>query len=509
MLAAVGFAASTFVANAKTVTVSDTTTKLSTAVADAYSDSDPAIINITVDNLAADTQIILDRPITINGDADNNGVQCDILVDVVGIKAQANLGRDEKCYIEVQAAGDVTISDLKLHPNVTGVTGTNINNLVDAIRMNRPYNLGDLGNYTLNRVYASGSDASNNYIDLETSADLYNSAGVKLWSGQNGSSARAIFQLTKGPDTDLDRAFGRYNATLNNCQAGLARGAAISIPAEEGVFVINGGLYGHSGEDAIRVSGATVSIKGTQTNRVRVVNVPNTPSVNGHGIEIADGTIDVIEYVDVLTITTGNVIAKSGGSAVGTIRYVRGLGKSTPTANATFYITGGQLHNIHDVTMVGSGNNYNPLEIGTGFEGVLTFKDSIFSSENLGTIRNANSDTSGNLTLTNCALPVDGVSGESLNTASPITYITAPPTGGGQLFETGTVTVSPNYLLTRADYDWSAAQGSGNPLNGAGNANVLRPSNAAYDVASSTGGKLTGGAGPAAAGISDWMLMEK
>src|SRR5690606_24855136 len=173
------------------------------------------------------------RGITINGDADGNGTQCDILVDVVGIKAQANLGQTEKCYIEVQSDEDVVISDLKLHPNVTGVSGTNVNNMVDAIRMYRP-ETATTSNYTLNRVWASGSDANDQYVDLETSADLYNSEGVKLWSGQNGSQARAIFQLTKGPDT----AAGRYNATLNDCQAGLARGAALSIPAEEGIFEV-------------------------------------------------------------------------------------------------------------------------------------------------------------------------------------------------------------------------------------------------------------------------------
>ena len=109
-------------AAAKTVTVSSTTTKLS----EAYSDTDPAVVNIMVDTLAADTQIVLNRGITINGDADGNGTQCDILVDVVGIKAQANLGQTEKCYIEVQSDEDVVISDLKLHPNVTGVSGTNV-----------------------------------------------------------------------------------------------------------------------------------------------------------------------------------------------------------------------------------------------------------------------------------------------------------------------------------------------------------------------------------------------
>src|SRR5688572_7226055 len=68
-------------------------TTLSAAVAAAYAaDDGEDIINLNVDQLAAaDGQILLNKPITINGDGNNNDIQCDLLVDMTSIIAAADL----------------------------------------------------------------------------------------------------------------------------------------------------------------------------------------------------------------------------------------------------------------------------------------------------------------------------------------------------------------------------------------------------------------------------------
>ena len=81
-------------ANAITVTIDGVSspTLLSDAINTALSANDGnAIVDIKVDSLpTADRQIVINKPITINGDADNNGVPCDILVDINGIDPTGN-----------------------------------------------------------------------------------------------------------------------------------------------------------------------------------------------------------------------------------------------------------------------------------------------------------------------------------------------------------------------------------------------------------------------------------
>lgn len=494
--------------HALTVTVDQTTTKLSEAVAAAYAaDDGPDIINIMVDNLAMDTtEIVLDKPITIVGDADGDGVKCDILVDVTTIISAPHVGIESRCYLEIQSPGDVVISDLKIHPNFDNVvSGTgNADTLVDAIRFNRHVDDTTTPTHVLNRVWVSGSDSADNYVPLDTAADLYNQAGVKRWSRQSGSSAHGVINVAK----DATMGFGSYNAELIDCHAGLGMGEALNIPAEGGHVTVSGGLYGHSGNNGIRVSGAVVSLTGSATNRLRIVNVPNINSSNSHGIFNATATFDKVEWVDIASINTGRNIQINGGIPMH-LENCRLMGKLTPTANAVLYNTHVMSTVIaEDTTIVGAGSNYNPFEIQPDNDANHIFTDVIFSSEGLGQIRNRNIDNVGSITFTNCALPVDGAAGESLNVTEPVfqdPVLTSP-----NYTQTGTVTVSPNYMLTVTDYDWSEAQGEGKPGNARGNANVLRPSNPAYANAASDGGALTGGAGPAAAGVdaSVWMLME-
>lgn len=136
----------------------------------------------------------------------------------------------------------------------------------------------------------------------------------------------------------------------------------------------------------------------------------------------------------------------------------------------------------------------------------IVFRDNIFTGSSTTSTIQIISTTAGVATFDNCGIPTDGTVGESL--------ATPPFSGAGavspSLTVNNAVSASPQYLLTLADYDWSDNQGASNPLNGAGNRNVLRPSfaNAAYLTSSSTGGRLTGGAGPDLAGIDDWMMME-
>ena len=70
----------------------------------------PHTINITTDTLATpDRAIFINQAITINGDANNNNIPCDILADMTNIRAGADTGiLLYKSYIEVQTAGTVT-----------------------------------------------------------------------------------------------------------------------------------------------------------------------------------------------------------------------------------------------------------------------------------------------------------------------------------------------------------------------------------------------------------------
>ncbi len=102
---------------------------LSAAVTTAQATEDgPDIINITTDSLPTpDGEIVITQPLTINGNADNDSTEpenkCDILVDMAALKTLTpSAGQAEKCYIEIQAEGDVVINDLRIHPNADGST---------------------------------------------------------------------------------------------------------------------------------------------------------------------------------------------------------------------------------------------------------------------------------------------------------------------------------------------------------------------------------------------------
>ncbi len=504
------------VSNATVFTVDGTPSTyvtLSAAVAAAQAaPGGPHIINITADSLPTpDGEIVITQPITINGNADGDvtgpETKCDILVDMAAIKlVGTSAGQAEKCYIEIQTVGDVVINDLRIHPNADG--GTVAAEQVDGVRMYRPD--GGTGNYTLNRVWISGSDANNAYVPLDTSADLYNS-GAKRWGG-GSSASRAVVQLTRAPDT----ATGNYNATLNSCHVGLGQSAAINIPNDDANIAINSGVYGHSARDGIRVSatGGDITLKGTATDRLRVVRSPGISGGNSHGVEVAGGSVSLIEYVDIATIQTGNNLSLTGSTNVQMARFVRAMGKiadTAPSTNHLIFMGAAASMTAEDITVHANGTvgtDINPFQGTANSDGTISFTDSIFTSANLGTVDYQNSDAVGTLSFTNSALPTDGAVGESLATPPIIGAAAAAVT----LTPNPQLAVSPNYLLTLANYDWSEAQGSLDPLNGPGNRNVYRPNptNIPYATAASGGEALTGGAGPLPAGIdaSEWMLMQ-
>jgi hypothetical protein len=506
-LAATLMAGGLSTAPAKTLSITDPNTKLSDAVADVYAlDDGPDVIDIMVDKLSTDTtEIMLNQAITINGDADGNGKKCDILVDVTAIRGALNVGDEMKCYLEIESPGDVVINDLQIHPNRDNtVTGAGDNaNLVDGIRFNRQADASTTPTHTLNRVWVSGSNAADEFVRLDTADDLYTSGGLKHWSRQSGSSAHGIIHIGKASTLGT----GDFNVVLNNCHAGLGFGDALNIPAEKGHVTVNGGLYGHSGGHGIRVSGDTVSLTGSHTNRLRILRVPNVGGQDKHAIFSATGTFDKVEWVDIASMNTGRNLQVNGGIPV-PMANCRLMGKLGNNTNPILLMTNNtSCVNMVDCTIVGSGGAASPFEAPNGTTAVSTFTDCIFTSENLGQINNNNDDTTGALIFTNCALPTDGVSAESLNQTTPISLdagLEATP----NYTVTAPVTVSPMYMLTRDDYDWSEAQGEGKPNNSKGNTNVYRPSNPAYKGAA-TNGDLVGGAGDFPAGIdaAEWMLM--
>jgi len=505
-------------ANAATVVIDGTiVTSLSQAVTLAQTAGDsPHTINIMTDTIVNDVQVSITQPMVINGNADGDDTKCDVLVDVAAIKlapAVSLPGAVEKAYITVQTSGTVQINDLNIHPNTDGVDETDVvGDRVDGIRLMKPNTVEEAGNYILTRVNVSGSDANNNYIALDTGADLYASAAKKWSSGKgvdsvnNAHTAHAVVQVANGPGA------GTFSATLDHCHIGLGKSAAINIPTEgSGRREILGGVYGHCGTDGIRVSGNNTDIRGTRDDRVRVLRSTNITGGNAHCIEIdSNGRIGTMEYVDIAGMNSANLLKLNDGngndfSRISTLRFVRGLGKFNDGSNAGLYLnTDSRLPDMADCTFVGPATNNNPVQTALSFKGNLIVKDTIFTSVNLGQLILDNSAGT-DLSFTNCALPVDGVAGESLSISGAIG-------GGTRAVEptlTNNIAVSPQYLLTLEDYDWSDAQGTGDPNNGPGNNNVLRPSNTAYGTASSTGGALNGGAGPSNAGIDAnvWMLM--
>ncbi len=516
MAALAGLTAIPAPAGAVTINVDGSNyTTLSAAVAAAYADDNdgPDIINLAVDALpAADGQIFLNKPIVINGDGENggtgNGIKCDILVDMTGIIAAVNIGPDDrKGYIEIQTAGAVEISNIKIHPNADGLFLSDQLNLVSGIRMFKPEGAADVGDYALTELEVSGSDSSNGnaFVPLDTGADLYNNPAIYKWGGVDAGdgniAGHASIQLTNA-------GTGIYNCTIDHCKAGLSYGAALNIPSEGGTVNVFGGVFGHCARDGIRVSGTGVTIKGTPTDRVRIVRNTNIGAANSHSIEmVSGGEILLMEYVDAAAVMTANNFNfRSGHLVVG--RFLRGMGKFDDGANETVYINGSNtlVDLVEDSTFVGGGSSFSPLTVTGSVDDPVQFRDTIFTSMNAGVVNNR--ATTGTVIYTNCAFPTDGVTSETL---------ADPPFAGAGGPQTLTdpsvispVVQSPQYLLTLEDYDWSDIQGTGDPLNGPGNANVLRPSNVAYLTAGSGGTALTGGAGPVLSGIDPalWMLME-
>lgn len=510
-----GFSFVTLPGTAATFTVDGTAatyTRLSDAVSSA-SEAGPGahVINITTDSLPTpDVEIFINFPVTINGDADNNGISCDILVDMALLRTDAWEGvgttgsAHTKSYFEIQANGDVTIRDLKIHPNANGISGTVGRRRVNGVRTYRPVGEGEVGNYTLENVRISGSDADLNYVDLATSADLY-SVTPNKWANDNGNNTEnAVIQLANLPSD----ALGYYNSSLIDCHAGLGQSSAINIDPTSGTHVLSGGLYGHALRDGIRLTGTSITLTGSQTNRIRVVRVPNESGQNAHGIEAFVGAqVDMMEYADVATILSGNNFnISNNGTVVHKMRLCRGLGKLTQTANAAYFIHGDSRLTAENCTFVGSGSDGIPFHTAATYDGIANISDTIFSSEQLGVMRNDNSDAIGVVQMNYCAIPTDGVTSESLATP-PIVHAAGDL---GTFIHQNTLSLSPQYLLTLEDYDWTDDQGASQVGNGPGNVNVLRPTNPAYLTASSIGGPLFGGAGPALSGINsnEWMLME-
>jgi hypothetical protein len=454
----------------------------------------PNLVNIVSDSIPLDQEVLVTVPVTIEGDGNNNGVKCDILADVNKIQTVVtSKGQPERCFIEVQASsGTVTLNNLKIHPNADNAV-----NSVDGIRLYRPVNVGETGDYVLNNVWISGSNAADQYISLETANDLYNQAGVKRWSispGTGGNTGNAVIQVTNAGGS------GSYKASLNNCHVGLGKQSAVNIPSNGGTTV-TGGLFGHSLRDGIRCSGNGITLTGSFTNRIRVLRVPNESGRDAHCVEV-EGANKVLkmEYVDVAPMSSGNGFKFFGTSANGGVnlmRYCRALGKLDNLNNAMFFIAENcKADNIRNCTFVGSGNNYNPLETAGGYTNVAKFYDCIFASDNLGFLKIDNTLTTNPRFLTNCAIPTDLYTSESLNAATPVRN-----TSTGQSANLPTmaniVTASPHFIKRLADYDWTenavSVDGS-NPL--AGNPDVLKPAvSFAYRNAASDGSDLTGGAG--------------
>ncbi len=311
---------------AATIQVDGTTYKtLSAAVSAAQkTDDGPHVINITTDKLPSpDGEVLITEAMTINGDADGNGVKCDLLADVASIqKLPVSAGLEYKTYIEVQAAGKVVINDLQIHPNADGSTVHE--EFVDGIRLHCPPNASEVSEYVLNRVWVSGSDGLNGdaYVPLNTDEDLYNRSGIKRWSFQHPKSSRGVIHCDKtrsnstGPNEE-----GRHDVTLNDCHVGLGGGPALNLVTDNGHHKVLGGIYGHCGNSAIRVSGDIVSLQGTEEKPLVAFRAPNEPgkgiTKGGNAIFVsANGHVDVMEYIDASTMNNATAFSIGGKAQV-------------------------------------------------------------------------------------------------------------------------------------------------------------------------------------------------
>jgi len=516
MLSVSGLVAIASVGHAITINVDGVNhTTLSSAVAAAHLAEDgPDVINLMVDSMPTSDslQILINKPLVINGDGNGNNIPCDILANIAEmIEPVPDAGNPLRSYIEIQTSGTVEINNLKLHPGSDGLNpgfGNMVGRSISGIRMYYPTDSSDVANYAFTKVYVGGSDSSNNYLPLDTDTSLWEQSGRKRWAGFNGDAdvntgKHAAIHLSD----EVTTALGQVSLVLNQCHAGLSRGCGLSLNGANSIVQVNGGVFGHCGRDAIRINGPTVTIQGTQNDRVRVVRATNVEGANSHSIEILGAaTVPLIEYADIKGCNTANGFSIREGSQVANIRFCRVLGKfltpNTDVRNEPLYVTGAgtKVDLFSDCTFHSDGPSpVNIMNLSGSTDQAFNFKDCVFTSANLGSI---NIGTLGSATFTNCAIPADAVANESLS--SP------PFIGTGIHTEISPVGVSPVYLLNDSVYDWSDAQGAADINNGIGNRNVLRPSSASYNSASSVGGVLFGGAGPVPnAGISAdvWMLM--
>lgn len=445
--------------------------KLSQAVAYVNANSsNPNVINITAAPAIDDTQILINVPVTINGDPANSGNPVDVRVDVGTIRSAADVGGTGRSYIEVAANGDVTINRLSIHPTVQGNTTQ-----VDPISFFKP--AAGVGNYVLNNVVISGSDATTLAIIDPLSADPYYPSNTIKWYAY--LEGHGIYNFTNAGGA------GVYSATLNNCQGSVARSHVVYIANQSGTTTINGGVYTGAGEDSIRVVGGTgVKIQGTPTNRVRLSTFNS--SSGGMGIRVRSaGVIDKISYVDIINNTRAALTATPpSGTGIlvddGTITLAEFVRTNNIAGHGLIVYNATGVATVKDSTFhanaAGTNITADPVKV---VNGTLTATDSIFTSKGTGQVI----VTAGTVTLTNCALPTDGTSGESLN-ATPV---------NGTATVNNAINTSPQYVSVTAT------------LTDAANTDLLRPTNAAYNTAHTGGTALTGGAGSASA-VSDWAI---
>lgn len=472
------------VAPAVTVTVdgvgggATTFAKLSEAVAYVNANSSiPNIINV-VGPSTDDAQIIISAPVTINGDPNATGNPSDIGVGVAAIRDASDIGRTGRSYIEVETAGDVVINDLQIHPLDQGNLTT-----VDPISFYKPAS--GVGEYVLNRVKIGGSNGTTKVYQEATVGDPYYPSALLKWYAYLGSHGVYNILNTGGA--------GTYNITLNNCHGAAARSHVLNIMNKSGTTTVNGGVYAGAGEDCIRVDGGTgVKIVGTSTNRV-IVSAANSSS-SGQSVRILNSAVvDQLSYVDIVNLAarTNSTLAVPTGSGVvvlgATVTQMSNV-RVGNVAGYPLFVNGTSTVNVSDSTFfangVGGGTSgtspqIDPVRID---DGTVTFKDTIFASKSLGKI----DIRGGTVSFDHSAIPTDGKSGESLNTAAPI--------AGTVAANTSPVSASPSF--SASTYTLTATD---NPA-------FLRPTEAAYATAHSGGTFLYGGAGVDTTSVNDWNL---
>jgi len=473
----------------------------------------PHTININDNELrnVGETQMLVNVPMTINGDGENSGAgdgtPCDILAQVVAIEAEANIGEtggNTKAYIEIKTPGTVIIRNLRIHTNSTSnLSGTGA---VSGFQIFKPTTTGEIGDYTLDNVWVSGSTAADGFVNLDTSTDLYADANLKKWGRYLVGDTTSAAGDNVGPIVFKNGSgTGTYNAHLKNCHAGLSNSIALGVNCSSDCSVtITGGLYGHSYRDGIHADGPTLSFTGSLTNRVRVVRAPGQASVDAHAVELVNCTIPAFEYVDVASSLTGQCL-KFSSSQVTSMQFCRVLGKLVAGNNPLVLIQGSSgLPSVQHCTFVSSANSNLPLQVNATTTGNINFTNCIFTSHAGGTVQANNDDTLNAVqSFLNCALPITGEADEILANP-PVTNTNA---SGFIAPQTNSMTESPNYVKVLADYDWSqAAVSIDGSVTTAGNPDVLRPSNANYATAGTSSSALVGGAGPAPAGssVADW-----